>query len=69
MEDGMCDGVFGMLMGFVYMFGVFVKIDEVVVLVKIVVVCGGIYDMYLCDEGNFWIGFINVVKEVLDIGW
>lgn len=59
-------GVFGMLSGLIYMFGMYVDMVEFEVLCCVVVECGGYWVLYICSYGG---GVFVVYWEVLDIGW
>ncbi|MBC5766379.1 N-acyl-D-amino-acid deacylase family protein [Ramlibacter albus] len=67
-DEGMREGAFGFSTGLTYTPGVFSETAELVELSKVAAARGGLYDSHIRDEGNFRVGLIPSVQEVLRIG-
>lgn len=65
--QAMQEGAFGFSTGLYYVPGRYSNTQEVIELAKIAGQHGGIYDSHIRDESTFNIGFINAVKEVIEI--
>jgi len=61
---GVRDGAFGLSSGLFYAPGSFAKLDEVIALAR---VAGGVYASHIRDEGDYSIGLIASVQEVIDV--
>jgi len=58
------DGAFGLSSGLFYAPGSFATLDEVVALAR---TAGGVYASHIRDEGNYSIGVLAAVQEVIDV--
>ena len=58
------EGAFGLSSGLFYSPGNFAKLDEVITLARL---AGGVYTSHVRDEGNYTIGIIASVQEVIDV--
>lgn len=66
-EQAMQQGALGFSSGLYYVPGVFSDTEEVIELAKIAAKYNGIYDTHLRDESTFNIGFLEAVKEAVNI--
>ena len=65
---GMREGAFGMSSGLFYVPGSFATLDEVVALAKEAAAAGGgVYTSHIRDEGNYGIGLVASVDEVIRV--
>jgi N-acyl-D-amino-acid deacylase len=64
---GMKDGAFGLSSGLFYVPGSFAKTDEVIALVMNAAESGGIYTSHIRDEGDYDVGVVASVAEVIRI--
>ena len=64
---GMDDGAFGLSSGLFYTPGSYAKTEEVVELTKAAAERGGLYTSHIRDEGNYNIGVVAAVQEVIRI--
>src|SRR5687768_5083513 len=58
------DGALGLSSGLFYAPGSFAKLDEVIALAR---AAGGVYTSHIRDEGDYSIGVIAAVQEVIDV--
>lgn len=58
------DGAFGLSSGLFYAPGSFAKLEEVIALAR---TAGGVYASHIRDEGNYSIGVLAAVQEVIDV--
>lgn len=58
----MVDGVFGFFIGFEYVLVFYLMFDEIVEFVCVVVEYGGVYMIYMCDEG---LGLLCLIEEMI----
>ena len=58
------EGAFGLSSGLFYSPGSFAKLDEVIALAK---EAGGVYASHIRDEGNYTVGVLASVQEVIDV--
>ncbi len=58
------DGAFGLSSGLFYAPGSFATLDEVIAIAR---ETGGVYTSHIRDEGNYSIGVIAAVQEVIDV--
>lgn len=58
------EGALGLSSGLFYAPGSFAKLDEVIALAR---AAGGVYTSHIRDEGNYSIGLIASVQEVIDV--
>jgi len=58
------DGALGLSSGLFYAPGSFAKLDEVIALAR---TAGGVYASHIRDEGNYSIGLLAAVQEVIDV--
>jgi len=63
-RQGMADGAFGLSSGLFYTPGRFAKTEEVVALAR---EAGGVYTSHIRDEGNYDVGVIASVDEVIRV--
>ena len=63
----MADGAFGLSSGLFYTPGSFARTEEVVALAAAAGERGGVYTSHIRDEGNYGIGVMNSVQEVIRI--
>lgn len=61
------EGALGFSTGLYYVPGRFSKTPEVIALAKIAANFGGLYESHIRDESTFNIGFLNSIKEVVEI--
>jgi N-acyl-D-amino-acid deacylase len=66
-RHGMEDGAFGLSSGLFYAPGSYAKTEEVIALAKVVSEFGGLYTSHIRDEGDYSIGVIAAVDEVIRI--
>ncbi|MBT2153240.1 amidohydrolase family protein [Pseudoalteromonas tetraodonis] len=64
---GMQEGALGLSSGLYYVPGSYANTEEVVSLAKVVAEYQGIYDTHMRDESTFNIGFLNAIKESIEI--
>lgn len=64
---GMQDGAFGLSSGLFYTPGSFAKTDEVIALAAVAGESGGVYTSHIRDEGDYGIGVVASVDEVIRI--
>ena len=64
---GMQEGAFGLSSGLFYVPGSFAKTEEVIELAKVAAEFGGVYTSHVRDEGNYNIGVVASVQEVIRI--
>jgi N-acyl-D-amino-acid deacylase len=64
---GMQEGAFGLSSGLFYVPGSFAKTEEVIELAKAAAPFGGVYTSHVRDEGNYNIGVVASVQEVIRI--
>ncbi len=67
LDQAMEQGSLGLSSGLYYVPGVYSDTNEVIELAKIAANHGGVYDTHLRDESTFNIGFLNAVKEAIQI--
>lgn len=63
----MDEGAFGLSSGLFYTPGSFAKTEEVIELAKVAAAAGGLYTSHIRDEGNYNIGVVAAVQEVIRI--
>jgi N-acyl-D-amino-acid deacylase len=61
------DGAFGLSSGLFYTPGSFAKTEEVIALAKVAGERGGVYTSHIRDEGDYGVGLIASVQEVIRI--
>ena len=66
-RQGMADGAFGLSSGLFYTPGSYSKTEEVIELTRAAAERGGLYTSHIRDEGNYNIGVIAAVQEVIRI--
>ncbi len=66
-RQGMKDGAFGLSSGLFYVPGSFAKTDEVIALAKAAAEFGGLYTSHIRDEGDYDVGVVASVQEVIRI--
>ena len=66
-RQGMAQGAYGLSSGLFYTPGSFAKTEEVVELTKAAAERGGLYTSHVRDEGNYSIGVVAAVEEVIRI--
>jgi N-acyl-D-aspartate/D-glutamate deacylase len=64
---GMRAGAFGLSSGLYYAPGSYSKTNEVVAMARIAGQFGGVYSSHIRDEGDYTIGVVNAVQEVITI--
>jgi N-acyl-D-amino-acid deacylase len=64
---GMAAGAFGLSSGLFYTPGSFATTDEVVALARAAGESGGLYTSHIRDEGNYTIGVVAAVQEVIRV--
>ena len=64
---GMAEGAFGLSSGLFYTPGSYSKTEEVIALTKAAAERGGLYTSHIRDEGNYNIGVVAAVQEVIRI--
>jgi N-acyl-D-amino-acid deacylase len=71
MEDlvraGMREGAFGLSSGLFYVPGRFATTEEVIALAKVAADAGGLYTSHIRDEGDYSVGVVASVQEVIRI--
>jgi N-acyl-D-amino-acid deacylase len=67
MRRGMEQGAYGLSSGLFYTPGSFAKTEEVIELTKAAAERGGLYTSHVRDEGNYSIGVVAAVEEVIRI--
>ena len=60
-------GAFGLSSGLFYTPGSYAKTEEVIELTKVAAERGGLYTSHIRDEGNYNIGVVAAVEEVIRI--
>ncbi|MBA2305950.1 MAG: D-aminoacylase [Acidobacteria bacterium] len=60
-------GAFGLSSGLFYTPGSYAKTDEVIELTKVAAEFGGVYTSHIRDEGNYSLGVVAAVEEVIRI--
>ena len=66
-NEGMKAGAVGLSSGLYYAPGSYSKTDEVVAMARIAAQYGGVYSSHIRDEGDYTIGVVAAVQEVIDI--
>jgi N-acyl-D-aspartate/D-glutamate deacylase len=66
-REGMRAGAFGLSSGLYYAPGSYSKTSEVVAMAKAAAPFGGVYSSHIRDEGDYTIGLIAAVQEVITI--
>jgi N-acyl-D-amino-acid deacylase len=66
-RQAMEQGAFGLSSGLFYTPGSFAKTEEVIELARIAAEFGGVYTSHVRDEGNYSIGIVAAVEEVIRI--
>lgn len=66
-KTAMQQGALGLSSGLYYVPGSFASTEEVIELAKVAAQYNGIYDTHLRDESTFTIGFLNALKEAIEI--
>ena len=66
-RQGMRDGAFGLSSGLFYTPGSYSKTEEVIELTKAAAESGGLYTSHIRDEGNYNVGVVAAVQEVIRI--
>ena len=66
-RDAMEQGAFGLSSGLFYVPGSFATTDEVIALAAVVGEYGGVYASHIRDEGNYNVGLLAAVQEVIRI--
>ena len=64
---GMDAGAIGLSMGPYYAPGSYAKTDELVALAKVAAAGGGVFESHIRDEGDYSIGVVAAVQEVIQI--
>jgi N-acyl-D-amino-acid deacylase len=64
---GMAEGAFGLSSGLFYTPGSYAKTEEVIELAKVAGQSGGLYTSHIRDEGDYGIGVVAAVQEVIRI--
>ena len=64
---GVADGAFGLSSGLFYTPGSYAAIDEVAALAREVAASGGVYTSHVRDEGNYGIGLLASIDEVIRV--
>ena len=64
---GMEEGAFGLSSGLFYTPGSYSKTEEVIELTKVAAEHGGLYTSHIRDEGNYNVGVVAAVQEVIRI--
>ena len=64
---GMEDGAYGLSSGLFYVPGSYAKTEEVIELTKVAAERGGLYTSHVRDEGNYNVGIVASVEEVIRI--
>ena len=67
-EQAMEQGCLGISTGIYYAPGCYAKTDEIAECCKVVAKYDGVHSSHIRDESTYNIGFINAVKEVIEIG-
>lgn len=63
----MADGAYGLSSGLFYTPGSYAKTEEVIELTRVAAERGGLYTSHIRDEGNYSIGVVAAVQEVIRI--
>ena len=66
-EQAFKEGALGFSTGLYYVPGRYSDTEEVIELAKIAAKYDGIYDSHIRDESTFNIGFLNAIKEVIEV--
>jgi N-acyl-D-amino-acid deacylase len=66
-RQGMRAGAFGLSSGLYYAPGSYSKTNEVVAMARIAGQSGGVYSSHIRDEGDYSLGVVNAVQEVITI--
>jgi N-acyl-D-aspartate/D-glutamate deacylase len=66
-RQGMRDGAIGLSSGLYYAPGSYSKIDEVIALARMTAQFGGVYASHIRDEGDYTVGVVAAVQEVITI--
>lgn len=66
-KRGMAAGAFGLSSGLFYTPGSFATTEEVIVLARAAGESGGVYTSHIRDEGNYSVGVVAAVREVIRI--
>jgi N-acyl-D-amino-acid deacylase len=66
-REGMTQGAFGLSSGLFYTPGSFANTEEVIALAAVAGESGGLYSSHIRDEGNYSIGVVAAVQEVIRI--
>jgi N-acyl-D-amino-acid deacylase len=66
-REGMKAGGFGLSSGLYYAPGSYSKTEEVVAMARMAAQFGGVYSSHIRDEGNYTIGVVAAVEEVITI--
>ena len=64
---GMRDGAYGLSSGLYYVPGSFATTDEVIALARVAGESGGLYTSHIRDEGNYNVGVVASVQEVIRV--
>ena len=66
-RGGMQAGAIGLSSGLYYAPGSYAKTEEVIALAKAAAEAGGVYESHIRDEGNYSIGVVAAVQEVIRV--
>lgn len=66
-RSGMEEGAFGLSSGLFYVPGQYASTDEVVALMQVVAEYGGLHTSHVRDEGNYSVGLVAAVDEIIEI--
>jgi N-acyl-D-amino-acid deacylase len=66
-ERGMHEGAYGLSSGLFYVPGSYAKTEEVIALAAVAGASGGVYTSHIRDEGNYGVGLLASVEEVIRI--
>jgi N-acyl-D-aspartate/D-glutamate deacylase len=66
-RQGMRDGAIGLSSGLYYAPGSYSKTDEVIALARMAAQFGGVYASHIRDEGDYSVGVVNAVQEVITV--
>jgi N-acyl-D-amino-acid deacylase len=64
---GMREGAYGLSSGLYYVPGFFATTEEVIALAKVAGEAGGLYTSHIRDEGNYSVGVVAAVQEVIRV--
>ena len=67
LEQAMEQGCFGISTGIYYAPGSYASVDEIAECCKVIAKYNGVHSSHIRDESTYNIGFINAVKEVIEI--